>query len=268
MMSLRHEKEKSMKAKQPKPGKRARDDKPQLSLVIEQDPHTLREKTVTKLREALIAGYFEPGEQLVERDISARTDVSRTSLREALRHLETEGLVESRKGEGVFVKSLSPQDVRDIYELRMALDAEAAENFSERASKESRLRLKALTLQWNKIKFGDVEQVLAANNEFFSALYEGAGNKLSQEIMRSLQSRISLLRAITSRSSNKSRFQEGLALTRELVCEIEKGNSKKAAMLARQYAARSLEFALAILSHTEPPSDEDLPSSSKWDVEK
>jgi DNA-binding GntR family transcriptional regulator len=244
-----------MNLKQPKFGKHARDARPEISLVIEQDPRTLREKTLTKLREAIIAGYFEPGEQLVERDISAKLDVSRTSLREALRHLETEGLVESRKGAGVFVRALSAQDVRDIYELRMALDAEVVEHFSERASRDDRLRLKALTNQSNELRYNDFKRQLAFTNEFFSVLYEGAGNKLCRDIILSLQTRISLLRAITSRSSNKARFQEGLMLVRKIVAEIETGNSRKAATLARQFAARSMEFALGVLHHDEPDAE-------------
>lgn len=216
--------------------------------MIEQDPHSLREKTVSKLREAIIAGYFEPGEQLVERDICAKTNVSRSSLREAFRHLESEGVVESRKGEGVFVKALTLQDVRDIYELRMALDADAVWYFSERASKEDRLRLKTLTDHVDEISYGDVDRVLAFSTEFFSIIYDGAGNALSHNTIRSLQTRISQLRGITSRSSNKARHKMGVALAREIVSEIEKGNSRKAAKLARMYAGRSLEFALSILS--------------------
>jgi GntR family transcriptional regulator, trigonelline degradation regulator len=240
--------------------KRSRNDigspgrKPEISLVVEQDPHSLREKTVAKLREAIIAGYFEPGEQLVEREISAKADVSRTSLREALRHLETEGVVESRKGVGVFVKVLSHQDVRDIYELRMALDAEAVEHFSVRASDVDRRRLRALVQRLDGIHHDDFDRVLAANNEFFDVIYDGAGNKLSQDIIRSLQTRISLLRAITTRSSNKARYLERLARLREIVAEIERGNARRAAKLARQYAARSLEFALSVLSEAEPQS--------------
>ena len=168
--------------------------------MIEQDPHSLREKTVSKLREAIIAGFFEPGEQLVERDICAKTNVSRSSLREAFRHLETEGVVESRKGEGVFVKALTLQDVRDIYELRMTLDADAVWYFSERASKEDRLRLKTLTDHVEEISYDDVDRVLTFITEFFSIIYDGAGNELSHNMIRSLQTRISQLRGITSRS--------------------------------------------------------------------
>lgn len=239
-----------MKSNSPASGKPT-----ELSLVVAQDPLSLREKTVAKLREAIVAGYFKPGERLVERDICAKTDVSRTSLREALRHLETEGVVESRKGEGVFVKALSPQDIRDIYELRMALDAETVKHFAERASPEDRARLGAITDEWDKINYDDFDEVLAATNEFFSVLYEGAGNKLSREMILLLQTRISLLRAITSRSSDKDRYAQTVALTREIVAEIEAGNARKAAMLARQFAARSMEFALAVLSQHQPGSE-------------
>lgn len=257
-----------MKTTQQQRGKPSTGGKPGLSLVIEQDPHSLREKTVSKLREAIIAGYFAPGEQLVERDICAKTDVSRSSLREALRHLESEGLVESRKGEGVFVKVLSLDDVRDIYEVRMTLDAEAVRLFSERASAADKLRLKTLTDQLDKLDYSDFRKVLASTNEFFSVIYEGAGNKLSRDIIRSLQTRISLLRAITSRSSNKERHMESLALTQEITAEIGKGNSRKAAQLARQYAARSQKFALKILAQHEADSDVRPASRAKRMAEK
>lgn len=219
-----------------------------LSLVVEQDQTSLREKTVMKLREAIIAGYFKPGEQLVERDICAKTDVSRTSLREAFRHLETEGLVESRKGHGVFVKFLSVEDVRDIYELRMALDPEAARRFSERAGATHRARLSRVVVQLLRIPYDDRERARSANNEFYEVIYEGSGSRLSLGIMKSLQSRMSLLRAITLRSSSKQRHLESMRKMAQIAAEIEKGSPEKAAKLCRDFAARSLKFALATLA--------------------
>lgn len=252
-----------MKMNQTRQIKELQQSVPELSLVVQQDPHSLREKTAAKLREAIIAGYFKPGEQLVERDVCAKTDVSRTSLREAFRHLETEGVVESRKGEGVFVKVLSLQDVRDIYELRMALDAEAVWYFSERASEEHRSRLRAITDQMKDVAFNDTDRAVSSTNEFFATIYEGAGNKLARDTIQSLQTRISLLRAITSRSSNEGRYHESLSLTREMVGEIEKGNSRKAAKLARQYAARSLDYAMAVLSQADMKPQVDTDSRPK-----
>jgi DNA-binding GntR family transcriptional regulator len=53
----------------------------------------LRELTLDKVREAIVSGYFKPGHRLVERDLCAQLGVSRTIVREVLRHLESEGLV-------------------------------------------------------------------------------------------------------------------------------------------------------------------------------
>jgi len=242
---------------------RAADRNSKMSLVVEQDPHSLREKTAAKLREAIIGGYFEPGEQLVERDLCTTTGVSRTVLREALRHLESEGVVESRKGEGVFVKALNAQDVRDIYELRMALDSEAVEHFSERADPEHHARLRGVADQWGRLKYDDFDRVLAVNNEFFSILYEGAGNKLSLDIIRSLHTRISLLRAMTSRVATEAWQIEGMELQREIVAAIDSGNARKAAKLARQYAVRSMKFALSVLPLASGDADTSPDSRTK-----
>jgi DNA-binding GntR family transcriptional regulator len=244
-----------MNMKRGSEGSRAADRKPKISLVVEQDPHSLREKTAAKLREGIIGGYFEPGEQLVERDLCATTGVSRTVLREALRHLESEGVVESRKGDGVFVKALTAQDVRDIYEVRMALDSEAVERFSERAGPEHHARLRAVTDQWSRLKYDDFDRVLAVNNEFFSILYEGAGNKLSLNIIHSLHTRISVLRAMTSRVATEAWQIEGVERQREIVSAIDSGNAHKAAKLARQYAERSMKFALSVLPLTSGEAD-------------
>ena len=236
--------------------------KPPLSLVVEQDPQSLREKTVAKLREAIIAGYFEPGEQLVERDVCVRTDVSRTCLREAFRHLETEGLIISRRGEGVFVRILTIRDVMDIYELRMALDAEAARLFAERASNERRSELDTLTAQLVKLPYNDSERTLYFNNEFFRVIYEGAGNELSATIMHSLQSRISLLRAITQRSADEAHYQQSMNMMREIATEITTGSSRTAAKMCRAFAARSLAFALSVLSQGDAKTGKSKPTAT------
>ena len=66
------------------------------SLRVIQNTPTLREMTADRLREAIFTMHFKPNDRLVERDLCDQTGVSRTCVREALRHLESEGLVESR----------------------------------------------------------------------------------------------------------------------------------------------------------------------------
>lgn len=215
------------------------------SLVVDHNKTSLREKTLDKLREAIISGYFKPGEKLIERDICARTEVSRTSLREALRHLESEGLVESRTGQGVFVRVLTREDVREIYELRMALDAEATCRFAERASPQMREQLKRIALELRDVKSISAKS-LPLNNEFFEVLYEGAGNKLSQRIIQSQRSRLTMLRALTLRSSTDARHRVISADMADIADEVLNGSPDKAAKLCRAFVAGSLAFALEV----------------------
>src|SRR5262245_22656466 len=91
-------------------------------LRIARDLPTLRDLTTDKLREAIMTQRFKPGQHLVERDLCEQTGVSRSSVREALRHLEAEGLVERRGNRGLFVASITADEARQIYEVRAAIE--------------------------------------------------------------------------------------------------------------------------------------------------
>ena len=104
------------------------------ALRVSKDHETLREKTVERLREALLNQFFAPGDRLIERELCELTGVSRTSVREALRLLESEGLIETIPNRGPIVASLSAEDAQYIYEVREALEGLAGRLFAERAS--------------------------------------------------------------------------------------------------------------------------------------
>ncbi|HET8627198.1 MAG TPA: GntR family transcriptional regulator [Thermomicrobiales bacterium] len=87
----------------------------------------LRDEVLTTLRQALITGGFSAGERIREVELAARLGVSRGTLREALRHLEQEGLVVTSPHRGTFVVNPTPEEVADIFGLRIALEAYAAE---------------------------------------------------------------------------------------------------------------------------------------------
>jgi DNA-binding GntR family transcriptional regulator len=78
--------------------------------------------TADKLREAIFTMHFKPNDRLVERDLCDQTGVSRTCVREALRHLESEGLVERRSNKGLYVTAITPVEAQQIYEVRGALE--------------------------------------------------------------------------------------------------------------------------------------------------
>lgn len=87
----------------------------------------LRDEVLQTLRQALIGGSFAAGERILEVELAARLGVSRGTLREALRGLEQEGLVVTSPHRGTFVVNPTPEEITDIYGLRIALETYAVE---------------------------------------------------------------------------------------------------------------------------------------------
>jgi DNA-binding GntR family transcriptional regulator len=86
-----------------------------------------RVRAYQEIRQAIVEGRYGAGQRLVEKNLAEEFQVSRTPVREALRALESEGLVVSLPNKGAVVRSLSAQDVYDIYDLRVRLESLAAE---------------------------------------------------------------------------------------------------------------------------------------------
>lgn len=88
------------------------------------------------IRGKILSGSFELGERLNEVELAAQLGISRSPLREGLRQLSEEGLVRLISGRGSFVASFEPDEMRDLLEVRMALDVFAAELAAERATEQ------------------------------------------------------------------------------------------------------------------------------------
>src|ERR671927_1179987 len=88
---------------------------------------TLADSTADALRERILAGLFGPGERLVEAEIARQLRISRGPVREALAKLREEALVRDEPRRGWFVSELTADDIREIYELRAAIEARGAQ---------------------------------------------------------------------------------------------------------------------------------------------
>src|SRR4029079_1667184 len=112
------------------------------SLRIE-TPATLRELALDRLRSAIVAGTFQPGGRLVERTLCEQVGVSRSVIREGIRHLEREALVEMGK-QGPIVATLDGDDARQIYDIRALLESAAVADCAARADAATKDRLGAV----------------------------------------------------------------------------------------------------------------------------
>src|SRR5512143_571714 len=103
------------------------------SLEIRKFAAPLRQQVLDGLRRAIIDGQLAPGARLTERELTKMMGVSRTVVREALRQLESEGLIAIIPNKGPVVRELTPAEARDLYSIRAVLEGFAARLFTENA---------------------------------------------------------------------------------------------------------------------------------------
>ena len=158
----------------------------------------LRQQTTDLLRAAIVAMEFKPGERLIETRLCERFDVSRTVVREVLRQLEAEGIVEMIPRRGPRVAILTEKDIRDLYELRGVLEGLMGQLFAVRATLAQCAQLLELTEKINNslenLAVGERTQL---KDSYYHALLAGADNEAVNRALRGIHSRTELLRAYT-----------------------------------------------------------------------
>lgn len=103
-------------------------------LRITEHPPLRRDQALERLRDAIITGHFTPGERLIERDLCEKMGVSRTSIREVLRRLEAEQLIQVEPRRGPVVARVTRKQAAEIYEVRALLEAALVRRFAQQAS--------------------------------------------------------------------------------------------------------------------------------------
>jgi DNA-binding GntR family transcriptional regulator len=172
------------------------------TLRIEDVP-TVRAIVAQKLREAIMSGNLKPGQRLVERELCEMMGVSRPSIREALRLLEADGLVNTVPHRGPMVSTISLEEARQLYAARAVLEGFAGRECARlhdpavvRKIGEALGRLKVALAE------SDMIAVLEAKTDFYAALIGGCQNAFIERMLKPLHDRITLLR-ITSMSHPK-----------------------------------------------------------------
>lgn len=131
----------------------------------------LRLRVVEALREAIGSGALKPGQRIVEQDLAEQLGVSRLPIREAIRQLEHEGLIESIPHKGAVVATVGERDIREMFSLRDALETLAAELVAQRASPDEVHRLQAIVDQMRvESERRDFERLFEIDTEFHTQL--------------------------------------------------------------------------------------------------
>ena len=156
------------------------------------DRSTLRERALEALRSAITSGQYRPGDHLGEVELGKHLGVSRGTVREALRHLQQEGLVTAGNRGMLRVNSVSPREVRELFQVRAALEGLAAAEIiasPKRDEAVGRLR-EALGRLVDAGADGDFAASLEADLGFHLLLCRLSGNSMLVEAWRYLEGRI------------------------------------------------------------------------------
>lgn len=173
-------------------------------LRIKRTTQTLRELALDMMREAILDLRFKPGERLIERKLVSDLGVSRTVVREVLRHLDSEGLVTVTPNHGPSVAVIDADNARQIYQLRSLLEGMAVR---ELASKSNAGAAKSLNATLRSIErafeISDFREVRKQTEKFYATIFESTGLTVAWEIVRNLNARINVLRAMTIASPGR-----------------------------------------------------------------
>jgi len=217
---------------------------------VEKVAATLRHSVTESIRNAIALGRFTGGQHLSERELCEMTGVSRTLVREALRQLESEGLITVVPHRGPFVAKLTAGQAEGIYQVRIELEGLACQLFAEHASEEQRAALgKAFAKLKASFRQPDTLARLNAKNHFYDCLMDGSGNEALGISLRMLNARVMLLRATSLRAPGRS--SQSLAELADLMDALMARDAKRARKAAANHVHNAAQAAIALLKREE-----------------
>lgn len=202
------------------------------------------DRAYEEVRTAIVAGKFAAGDRLVEEDLAAAIGVSRTPVREALRRLAGDGLVEYVPNRGAHVAAWSEQDLREIFGLRALLEGHAARMAASAAEPDDVEALRGLVAAMKSATAdGDLDELARLNDEFHHRVMSLAGNARLTAMVEGLVQMPLVQR--TFRRYSKADLRRSMTHHGELVDALEQGDPAWAEAIMRSHilAARNVVLA-------------------------
>ncbi len=202
---------------------------------------------VAALEEEIVLGWLQPRERLVEEDLSRRFGTKRHVVREAIFELERMGLVERVPNKGAVVRSLDPQEVRQVYEVRIALETLAAELIPLPAPPEIVAGLREIQQRHAAaVEAGDPRAAFHANMAFHNALFAACGNPHLVELIRQLAKKVHGARSLTA--VDPVYLRRACDEHWAMIHALETGDRPRLVTLARDHILPSRDVYLARLA--------------------
>lgn len=214
------------------------------------DHLSLHERIYLELRRALLEDAFKSGERIYENQIAQRLGVSRVPVREAVRRLQQEGLLEVRARGGVYVSSILPEDVDDVYRLRGAVEAVAAGMAAERASDRE---LAAIGDLVDRLDGADPERAVLLADKFHRAIHAASHCDRVSQVLEPLYAQLMRFRRATLSLPERARAaEEG---HRSIFAALRRRDPVAAESVMREHIESARQALLDALAADERTSD-------------
>ena len=188
----------------------------------------LRDVVFNTLRQAILRGELKPGERLIEIQLANKLGVSRTPIREAIRKLELEGLVLMIPRKGAEVADITEKSLRDVLEVRKALEELAVQLTCDKITKEQIRELEQAAEQFKKtLKSNDITEIAEADVRFHDIIYLATDNQKLILLLNNLREQMYRYRIEYLKRADK--YSQLLAEHEEIIRHIEKKQKKEAA---------------------------------------
>ena len=204
-----------------------------------EEHYSLGGKVFQQLKNSILAGEFENGAELREIALAKKLGVSRTPVREALRQLEQEGLVEIYPNRGAYVKGITYKDVEDIFRIRARLEGLCAEMAVSSITHEQLDKLEEIILLskfYEEKK--DMEHLLKMDSQFHEVLFESCGSKMLEHQLKDYHQYVqkARLRSLKRQERAKKSTQEH----EEILLAIKDKDAKRADELATRHILNAI----------------------------
>ena len=147
----------------------------------------LRDVVFNTLRQAILRGELKPGERLMEIQLANKLGVSRTPIREAIRKLELEGLVLMIPRKGAEVAEIREKGLRDVLEVRKALEELSVQLACDRITPEQISELEKAAAEFGRAsKYEDVTEIAQADVKFHDVIYQASDNQRLMQLLNNL----------------------------------------------------------------------------------
>ena len=201
---------------------------------------SLRGQVFDKIRSDILNGKYKRGEELVESSIGKELGISRTPVREAIRQLELEGLVQLVPNKGAFVTGISEKDVRDIYLIRARLEGLAARMAAKNITPELLDAMEeTVVLSEYHAKQEHYEQVCEMDSKFHKLLYKASGSRILEHTLTDFHQYVQRVRMASI--MKKRRMEQSNDEHDAILTAIREHDEEKAELVATRHISNTVE---------------------------